>query len=47
MRTVRSFANEVVEAGRYAEKLQVTYNLKFQEAFVYAGYMWSTQVRLP
>ena len=45
MRTVRSFANEPVETARYAEKLVVTRKLKVKEAFAYAGYVWSNEVR--
>jgi ATP-binding cassette subfamily B (MDR/TAP) protein 9 len=44
MRTVRSFANEIEETKRYAERLDVTYKLKIKESFAYAGYMWSNQV---
>ena len=46
MRTVRSFANENVEAGRYADKLEDTYQLKKKEALAYATYMTFTQVLL-
>ena len=44
IRTVRSFANERAEAGRYADRLKVTYGLKVKESLAYAGYMWCSDV---
>ena len=44
IRTVRSFANELTETGRYADKLKVTYKLKVKESVAYAGYMWCSDV---
>ncbi|XP_072038491.1 ABC-type oligopeptide transporter ABCB9-like [Amphiura filiformis] len=43
IRTVRSFANEDGEAKEYANKLSVTYKLRIQLAWVYAGYIVSNQ----
>ncbi|WAR01086.1 ABCB9-like protein [Mya arenaria] len=44
MRTVRSFANEMGEVQRYADKLAETFKLNMKQAFMYSGYticsMW-------
>ncbi|XP_054852262.1 ABC-type oligopeptide transporter ABCB9 isoform X3 [Eublepharis macularius] len=42
MKTVRSFANEEVEANVYRDKLQQVYKLNKKEALAYTYYVWSS-----
>lgn len=44
MKTVRSFANEEVEANIYRDKLQRVYELNKKEASAYTYYVWSNGV---
>lgn len=44
MKTVRSFANEEVEANVYWQKLQQVYKLNKREAMAYTYYVWSSGV---
>lgn len=44
MRTVRSFANENVEADSFYAKLLVMLQLNKKQALAYACYMWSSCV---
>ena len=44
MRTVRSFAAEKSEAGRYWEKLQNTLDCIKKETVIACGYRWSTEM---
>lgn len=44
MKTVRSFANEEVEANVYWQKLQQVYKLNKREAMAYTYYIWSSGV---
>ncbi|XP_006264262.2 ABC-type oligopeptide transporter ABCB9 [Alligator mississippiensis] len=46
MKTVRSFANEEVEAHVYWEKLQQVYKLNKKEAMAYTYYVWSSGLTL-
>uniref|UniRef100_A0ABM5F1S1 ABC-type oligopeptide transporter ABCB9 isoform X2 n=1 Tax=Pogona vitticeps TaxID=103695 RepID=A0ABM5F1S1_9SAUR len=46
MKTVRSFANEAVEANVYWEKLQQVYKLNKKEAMAYTYYVWSNGLTL-
>lgn len=44
MKTVRSFANESDECGRYDVKLIDVYKVQLKQAVAYAGFMWSNEV---
>ncbi|KAL8180150.1 UNVERIFIED_CONTAM: ATP-binding cassette sub- B member 9 [Gekko kuhli] len=46
MKTVRSFANEEVEANVYRDKLQQVYKLNKKEAIAYTYYVWSNGLTL-
>ncbi|XP_061458848.1 ABC-type oligopeptide transporter ABCB9 isoform X2 [Rhineura floridana] len=46
MKTVRSFANEEVEANVYRDKLQQVYRLNKKEAMAYTYYVWSSGLTL-
>ncbi|XP_053136106.1 ABC-type oligopeptide transporter ABCB9 isoform X2 [Hemicordylus capensis] len=46
MKTVRSFANEEVEANVYWDKLQQVYKLNKKEAMAYTYYVWSSGLTL-
>ncbi|XP_044296775.1 ABC-type oligopeptide transporter ABCB9 isoform X1 [Varanus komodoensis] len=46
MKTVRSFANEEVEANVYWDKLQQVYKLNKKEARAYTYYVWSNGLTL-
>ncbi|XP_077164365.1 ABC-type oligopeptide transporter ABCB9 [Paroedura picta] len=46
MKTVRSFANEEVEANVYRDKLQQVYKLNKKEALAYTYYVWSSGLTL-
>ncbi|XP_068268571.1 ABC-type oligopeptide transporter ABCB9 isoform X2 [Nyctibius grandis] len=46
MKTVRSFANEEVEANVYWQKLQQVYRLNKREAMAYTYYVWSSGLTL-
>nr|XP_028565473.1 ATP-binding cassette sub-family B member 9 [Podarcis muralis]XP_028565474.1 ATP-binding cassette sub-family B member 9 [Podarcis muralis]XP_028565475.1 ATP-binding cassette sub-family B member 9 [Podarcis muralis]XP_028565476.1 ATP-binding cassette sub-family B member 9 [Podarcis muralis]XP_028565477.1 ATP-binding cassette sub-family B member 9 [Podarcis muralis]XP_028565478.1 ATP-binding cassette sub-family B member 9 [Podarcis muralis]XP_028565479.1 ATP-binding cassette sub-family B memb len=46
MKTVRSFANEEVEANVYSDKLQQVYKLNKKEAMAYTYYVWSSGLTL-
>ncbi|KAH0625406.1 hypothetical protein JD844_014896 [Phrynosoma platyrhinos] len=46
MKTVRSFANEEVEANVYSDKLQQVYKLNKKEAIAYTYYVWSNGLTL-
>ncbi|XP_003222825.1 ABC-type oligopeptide transporter ABCB9 [Anolis carolinensis] len=46
MKTVRSFANEDVEANVYWDKLQQVYKLNKKEAMAYTYYVWSNGLTL-
>ncbi|XP_074777233.1 ABC-type oligopeptide transporter ABCB9 isoform X2 [Athene noctua] len=46
MKTVRSFANEEVEANVYWQKLQQVYKLNKREAMAYTYYVWSSGLTL-
>ncbi|XP_060641483.2 ABC-type oligopeptide transporter ABCB9 [Anolis sagrei] len=46
MKTVRSFANEDVEADVYWDKLQQVYKLNKKEAMAYTYYVWSNGLTL-
>ncbi|XP_006815751.1 ABC-type oligopeptide transporter ABCB9 [Saccoglossus kowalevskii] len=39
MKTVRSFAHEIKETAKYADKLHDTYLVKLKEAFAYGGFV--------
>ncbi|CAH1801209.1 unnamed protein product [Owenia fusiformis] len=44
IKTVRSFANEMNEIDRYADKLKVTFKIRLKEAITYAGYVWNNKL---